>query len=439
MNSIFGSLHAGGAIAEIFSGNSFVDRCLRFERELARVQAGLGVIPQEAALEIERVAHVENINFALLAEKTCVVGLPVVGLVGQLVALCRHDWGQYVHYGATTQDVMDCAVALQMTEALALIDTSLRDIAARLDSLALAHVATVQAGRTNQQHALPITFGFKAAVWASGVRRQIDRLEQLRPRAAIGQLAGAVGTLASFGDLGHETRAQLLNKLGLREPAIAWHGMRDIPAEAVLFLSQFAATLGKIGRDVLILSSTEFAELAFAAGRGASSTMPQKNNPVAASSMVALSRMLFHAAPMMLDASLVENERSLDAWYVELHALPHCFSLAASLLVQTETMLAELTVDADRMAANASMTGSAIVSETLQMALARHIGLNRAHELISHAHRQSRLDGTPLADHIRAQFPTSSGVDIPEELFEVAFHTRFGAREVAAALKTTGT
>jgi 3-carboxy-cis,cis-muconate cycloisomerase len=438
MNSLFNGLHAGGAIAEIFSGHSFVDRCLRFERALAAVQAGLGVIPEEAALEIERRALVENIDFALLSEKTSVVGLPVVGLVEQLVVLCRDDRGQYVHYGATTQDVMDCAVALQMTEALALIDTSLNAIASRLDDLALAHAETVQAGRTNQQHALPITFGFKAAVWAAGVRRQIERLDQLRPRAATGQLGGAVGTLASFGDLGQETRAQVLKKLGLREPAIAWHNMRDIPAEAVLFLSQLAATLGKIGRDVLLLSSTEFSEVAFAAGRGASSTMPQKNNPVAASSMVALSRMLFHAAPMMLDASLVENERSLDAWYIELHALPHCFSLAGSLLAQTHTMLAELTVQADRMSVNAAMTGSAIVSETLQMALAGHIGLNRAHELVSRAHRQSRVDKLPLADHIRAQLPAASGIGIPEELFEVAFHTRFGAREVAAVCKKAG-
>lgn len=432
MNQLFSDLHNGGAIADIFSERSFIDRCLRFERALAGVQAELGVIPSEAAQEIGRVAHVDNIDFAQLRQKTQSVGLPLVGLVSQVVRLCRADLGQYVHYGATTQDAMDCALVLQMQEALALVSDSLAHISADLDALATTHQGTMQAGRTNQQHALPITFGFKAAVWNSGLRRQIDRLEQVQKRVAAGQLGGAVGTLASLADAGHETRRRLMQKLGLSEPAIAWHAMRDGPTEAVLLLSQIAATLGKIGQDMLMLSSTEVGELAFAADRGASSTMPQKNNPVAASSVVALSRMLFHAAPMMLDASLVENERSLDAWYVELHAVPQCFCLMGALLSQARTMLDELVIDTGKMASNVTLTGGAIVSETVQMELARSIGLNRAHELVARACQQSKADGISMPT---ALVDLSPGLDeaMVDSLLDVARHLPFGVREIEAA------
>lgn len=436
MNPLFSDLHDGGPIAEIFSERGFIDRCLRFERALAAAQAGQGVIPREAASEIQRVAHVDNIDLAKLKQKTRTVGLPMVGLVEQVVRLCHADLGQFVHYGATTQDAMDCALALQMQEALVLVDGSLARIADLLATLAEAHKRSLQAGRTNQQHALPVTFGFKAAVWHAGVRRQMARLAQIRRRAAVGQLGGAVGTLASLGDTGHETRRRVLRELGLQEAPIAWHCMRDGPTEAVLLLSQIAGTLGKIGRDLLMLSSTEVGEVGFAAGRGASSTMPQKNNPVAASSVVALARMLFHTAPMMLDACLVENERSLDAWYVELHAMPMCFSLAGALLGQAITMLEELRVDADRMARNVALTGGAIVTETVQMELARHIGLNRAHELVARACQKAASEGVSITGALMSLHP---GLQIAEldPLLDPAHHIPFSVREVRAALHAT--
>jgi 3-carboxy-cis,cis-muconate cycloisomerase len=433
MNSLFDGLHGGGAIAEVFSEQHFIACCLRFERSLARVQAELGVIPPAAAAEIERVAHARNIDVPALKAKIGSVGLPIVGLVDQVVKLCSDDLGQYLHYGATTQDVMDCALALQMKEALGLVDTALLSIVARLDALAETHKATIQAGRTNQQHALPLTFGFKAAVWCAGLRRQRERLSDVVARAGTGQLGGAVGTLASFGDLGHETRRRLMLTLELAEPDIAWHSMRDIPLEAVLFLTQLAATLGKIGRDLLMLSSTEVGEVSFSAQRGASSTMPQKNNPVAASSVVALARMLFHTAPMMLDASLVENERSLDAWYLELHALPRCFELTGAVLLQTQTMLDELQVHPARMKQNTAMLGDGIVSETVQMELAKQVGLNRAHALVSRAYAQSRAEGSSVMQVLRSLPPETLAAPLPEAAVDVNYHLAFGAREVDAA------
>lgn len=434
MNHLFDDLHDGGEIAAVFSETNYLDCCLRFERALAQVQGELGVIPSEAAREIARMARVENIDAALVRKKTANVGLPIVGLVSQVVALCADDLGQYTHYGATTQDVMDCAQALQMQQALGLVRAALADIVQRLDGLAARHQATAQAGRTNQQHALPLSFGFKAAVWREGVVRHLERLDQLAPRAALGQLGAAVGTLASLSESGHETRRRVLQALGLGEPAIAWHAMRDGPTEVVLALSQIAATLGKIGRDLLMMSSTEVGEVAFAAGRGASSTMPQKNNPVAASSVVALARMLFHTAPMLLDASQVENERSLDAWYIELHAVPQCFRLTGALLGQAQTMLEELDVHPDRMAANLELTGGAIVSETVQMALAPHIGLNRAHALVSEA-CQAKAQGGSMVQALQAR-QTALDAHALQALLDVRGHNRYAAREVQAVLSS---
>jgi 3-carboxy-cis,cis-muconate cycloisomerase len=432
MNALFSELHEGGAIGAAFSQYRLIEHCLRFERALAQVQAQQGIIPGAAALEIARVAHLPNIDLQLLKQKTSLVGLPIVGLVAQVVALCENDLGQYVHYGATTQDTMDCALALQMQEALDLVDAALRRLTVSLDGLAADYAAALQPGRTNQQHALPVTFGFKAAVWNAAVKRHLERLAQIRARTAVGQLGGAVGTLASMGDAGHETRRLLLRELGLAEPAIAWHAMRDGPTEAALLLAQIAATWAKIGRDLLVMSSTEVGEVRFAAGRGASSTMPQKNNPIAASSVVALAHMLCRTAPLLLDGSQVEHERSLDAWYIELHAMPMCFSLAGALLGQAEVMLAELSVDTARMTRNVALTGGAIVTETVQMELARYIGLNRAHDLVARACQQAQQAGSTITDALAQLYPEMEA-DRLQALLEPSAHTVYCMREVQAA------
>jgi len=432
MNSLFSALHEAGPMAEVFSDEAFIAHCLRFERELAAVQAELGVIPPAAARAIAQAAQPDRIDLAVLRQRTRIVGLPIVGLVDQVVAACEGDLGQYTHCGATTQDVMDCASALQMLQALALIDAALGRLVQTLGDLAQQHAGTLQAGRTNQQHALPLSFGFKVAVWQAGLQRHRERLQQLLPRVRVGQFGGAVGTLASFGEHGPETRRRVLARLGLAEPPIAWHAMRDTPTEAVLLLSQIGATLGKIGRDALMLSSTEVGEIGFAAHRGASSTMPQKSNPVAASSVVALAKMLSHTAPMMLDASSIENERSLDAWYIELHALPMAFRLAGALLLQAETMFAEWVVDAERMARNAQLTEGAIVGESVQMALADALGLNRAHALLSDAFRSARVEGVPVQQVLARLLGPE--VALQPEWFMLESHLDFSRAAVAGQL-----
>jgi len=435
MNALFGSLHGDPVIDDIVSVRGSIERCLRFESALAQVQGRLGLIPPAAAREIERVARLEFIDLDQIVARTAMVGLPIVGLVEQLGRQCSGDLGQYVHFGATTQDVMDTACALQLRDAFAHLAEGVATIDVRLDALSHRHADAVMAGRTNHQHALPLSFGFKAAVWRAGVLRHRERLAQTAARCAVGQFAGAVGTLASLPGIGPQVRAQLLQKLGLAEPAIAWHAARDLPIEAIGVLAQLAATLGKIAVDLLDLSQTEIAEVAFAAGalRGQSSTMPQKRNPVSACSVVALSRLLFQQHGAMLQAGMLQHERALDAWYVELHALTEGLRLAGGVVRHARLMLDSLAVDPARMAENLQLTRGAITAESLQMALAGRLGLHRAHELIGELCEAASRSGLPLAE-VAGRTPAIAEAMTPDELqqaLDTGRHAEFAGVELA--------
>jgi 3-carboxy-cis,cis-muconate cycloisomerase len=435
MNELFTALHGDPVIDQIVSVRGSLDRCLAFEAALARVQGRLGIIPPEAAADIDRVAQIALIDVDAVIARTATVGLPIVGLVEQLGRLCRGELGQFVHYGATTQDVMDTATALQLRDCFVRLEEGLAGIDRRLDALSQEHSGTMMAGRTNHQHALPLSFGFKAAVWRSGVVRHRERLAQTLARCAVGQFGGAVGTLASLlPDQGPQVRAALMRELGLAEPPIAWHAARDIPIEAVGTLAQLAATLGKIAGDLLDLSQTEIAEVAFVAGpaSGRSSTMPQKRNPVSASSVVALSRLLFQQHASMLHAGLLQHERALDAWYGELHALPEALRLAGGVVRHAVAMLDCLSVDPGRMAGNLQITQGAISAESLQMALAARLGLQRAHELIGELCDVAARSGSSLAE-VAAGTPAIAEALTVHELRDAlgsARHARFAAQEL---------
>lgn len=435
MNELFTALHGDPVIDQIVSARGTLARYLVFEAALARVQGRLGIIPAEAAAEIERVARPELIDLEEIRLRTATVGLPIVGLVEQLGRLCRGGLGQYLHYGATTQDVMDTACALQLRDCFVRVEEGLAAIDARLEALSQEHAATMMAGRTNHQHALPLSFGFKAAVWRSGVLRHRERLAQALTRCAVGQFGGAVGTLASFAPgQGPRVRAALMQELGLAEPAIAWHAARDIPIEAVGTLAQLGATLGKIATDLLDLSQTEIAEVAFVAepGSGRSSTMPQKRNPVSASSVVALARLLFQQHGAMLQAGLLQHERALDAWYGELHAVTEALQLAGGLVRHAVAMLDGLDVDVRRMAGNLLLTQGAITSESLQMAIAGRLGLQRAHQLVGELCDSAGRTGSTLAD-VAAGTPAVAevlGVQELREALSAARHARYSKQEL---------
>jgi 3-carboxy-cis,cis-muconate cycloisomerase len=279
------------AMRTVFSDKALIQRYIDVEVALAKAEARCGVIPAEAAEVIARESVLSRIDFDHMREETDIVGYPILPLVHQLVAMCG-EAGRYVHWGATTQDIMDTAVVLQVRDALAIVDADIRALRTILADLAAKHRDTPMAGRTHLQQALPVTFGYKVAIWLAMFDRHQERLAQLRPRVEVVEFAGAAGTLASLGDKGLEVQRALAAELGLGVPATTWHVARDGFAEAVNLLALVTGSLGKIALDIMIMASTEFAEVyePFVKGRGASSTMPQKRNPISSELMLAASQ-----------------------------------------------------------------------------------------------------------------------------------------------------
>jgi 3-carboxy-cis,cis-muconate cycloisomerase len=391
-SALFRDMFGTAPMREVFDDRAYVARCIDAETALARAQAKAGLIPAMAAAEITERASVERIDFDALRAETEIVGYPILGLVRQLSAMCG-DAGRYVHWGATTQDIMDTATMLQCKQAVALIETQLTEVRRALRSLAETHANTVTAGRSHLQHALPVTFGFRAAVWLSALNRHAERLAQARERALMVEFGGAAGTLASLGDPGPAlaVRAGFAAELGLSDPQITWHVARDGLVELVSLLAAIGGSLGKIAYDVMLMASNEFGELAepFVEGRGASSTMPQKRNPISSELMLAASKMLRERAALMLDAMVQDFERATGPWHLEWSAVPESFLLASSALGQAAFMLNGLSVDRERMRSNLDLTGGLIVAEAVMMGLAPALGRQQAHDIVYDACRSA--------------------------------------------------
>jgi 3-carboxy-cis,cis-muconate cycloisomerase len=405
-SGIFADMFGTAAMCEVFGNDAFVARCVEVEAALARAQARLGIIPAEAAEAITHAANSltsgrEALDLARLKRETETVGYPILPLVRQLAKLAGAA-GRYLHWGATTQDIMDTAAVLQIFGGLRLIEEDLTAVRSHLAELARKYRDTPIAGRTHLQHALPVTFGYKAAVWLYALDRHAERLHQLRPRVLLVQFGGAAGTLASLGDgeEGLKTRAELAGELGLGDPPITWHVVRDGIAETVQVLALLGGSLGKIAYDVMLMSATEFGEAAepFVQGRGSSSTMPQKRNPISCEQILAAAKVLRQHAGLVLDAVVTDFERATGPWHVEWVALPEAFGYAAGALHQTRFMLGGLIVDADRMAKNLAMTHGLIVAEAVMMGLAPHTGRNEAHDLVYDACRVAIETDRPLLD-----------------------------------------
>jgi len=374
----------------VFDDRAYVARCIDAETALARAQARAGLIPEAAAAAITEQAQVDRIDFDAMRAETEIVGYPILPLVRQLSSMCG-EAGRYVHWGATTQDIMDTATMLQCQQAVALIETQLDEVRAALSSLVARHARTVTAGRTHLQHALPVTFGFRAAVWLSALNRHAERLQQAKARALMVEFGGAAGTLASLGGSADslKVRAYYAAELGLQDPSITWHVARDGLVELVSLLAAIGGSLGKIATDVMLMASSEFGEVAepFVEGRGASSTMPQKRNPISSELMLAAAKMLRERAALMLDAMIQDFERATGPWHLEWSAVPESFLLAASSLHQAAFMLRGLSVDEARMRENLDLTGGLIVAEAVMMGLAPVLGRQQAHDIVYDACR----------------------------------------------------
>jgi 3-carboxy-cis,cis-muconate cycloisomerase len=397
---IFRDIFTTAEMRRVFSDEQRTAYYLEIEAALARVQGRLGIIPAEAAREIEAKCRVENIDFQKLKATTERIGYPILGVVQQIVALCDKGLGEWCHWGATTQDITDTATIMQIRAALDLVERDMEKITSALADLARRHRDTPMAGRSNLQQAVPLTFGFKCACLLAAMQRHRERLKELRPRVLVGEFAGAVGTLASLGSEGLKVQEGLMAELGLRQPEIAWHTVRDRIGEVGCFLGLLTSTLGKISMDVKLLMQTEVGEVyePFHEGRGSSSTMPQKRNPISClyiHSTVALVRQ--HVAAL-LEAAVADHERSTGPWEIEWIALPEIFLLASGALTQTRDLVSGLQVDEKQMRANLDLTHGNIVSEAVMMGLGPHLGRQRAHDLVYDVCRKSATTGQPLAD-----------------------------------------
>jgi 3-carboxy-cis,cis-muconate cycloisomerase len=403
-SAIFRDIFTTPAMREIWSDENRVQKYLDFEGALARAQAKLGIIPKNAAAEIVKHCDVKKMDFAKLKERTERVGYPVLPVVNQLIALCKNDLGEWAHWGATTQDITDTATILQIRQSLDLIEQDINGCADALAKLARKHRDTVMVGRSNLQQAVPITFGYKMATLLGAFERHRERLAQLRKRVEVGEFGGAAGTLSSLGKNGLRVQAALMKELKLGQPDISWHTVRDRIAEVGCFLGLVAGTCGKIAFDIKLLMQTEVEEVMepFHAGRGGSSTMPQKRNPISSVYVTAQSAVVKQHVAALLEAMIEDHERSTGPWEIEWIVLPEIFMLTAGALAQTRFVLEGLEVKPDKMRANLDITKGLIMTEAVMMGLGAKLGRNKAHDLLYDIARKAVQSGEHLLDALEA-------------------------------------
>jgi 3-carboxy-cis,cis-muconate cycloisomerase len=385
--AVLGAVFGSDAMRAILDERTALARMLAVEAALARAQARLGLIPADAAQAITDAADIDRLDMPALAAATRNMGFPTVGLVKQLSALAGAEAGRWTHYGATTQDILDTALVLQLRDALVLFEADLARLLAALARLARAHRGTVMAGRTHAQQALPITFGFKAALWLDPLITMRERLAQLRPRVLRLQFGGAVGTLASLGADGPRVAAELARELDLALPPIPWHVARDGVAEFGCWCGLLAGALAKPATDVMLLMQSEVGEASepAAPGKGGSSTMPQKRNPIGCEYVIVQARGAQALVPQLLGAMVHEHERGAGAMQLEQLALGQLLLLAHGALATLIPIAEGLVVDAARMRRNLEAGGGLIMSEAVMMGLAPVLGRGTAHEVVHHA------------------------------------------------------
>lgn len=400
---LFRNLFGTDEVRAIFDDKAYIQQCVDVETALARAQSLVGIIPEDAGQRITESCSSATIDYDKLSHETEIVGYPILPLVRQLSAACGEDHGKYVHWGATTQDIQDTASVLQMQAGLDMIGAKLHSLISTLSGLAAKYKEIAMAGRTHMQHALPVTFGYKCAVYLSSFQRHLERLEQLKPRCLLVQFGGAAGTLASLGstDAGLRVRKALAKELGMNDTSITWHTARDGIAEIMNFLALVGGSLAKVAVDIIAMSSNELGEVSepFVPHRGASSTMPQKRNPISSEVILAASKMLRANAGLCLDAMVTDFERASGPWHLEWAAVPESFVVAVSALSQADFALSGLVVNVGQMERNLNSTRGLIVAEAVMMELASHVGRQKAHDVVYEACKEtieSEDEGTLL-------------------------------------------
>ncbi len=392
---------------EIFDETRILQSMLDFEAALARAQFKVGIVPFTAAERIAACCKAAQFNLEALRDGAAVSGNTAIPLVKQLTALVREkspEAAGFVHFGATSQDVIDTALVLQLRVELELVEALVGRACDALALLTRLHRDTPMAGRTWLQQAVPITFGLKTAGWLDSLLRHRERLLELRPRVLVLQFGGAAGSLASLGGRGVEVATALAGELNLALPDVPWHANRDRIAEVATFHGLLAGTLGKIARDISLLMQTEIADAAEASapGRGGSSTMPHKRNPVACAAILAAAIRVPGLVGTVLSAMPQEHERGLGGWHAEWETLPEICTITLGALEKTVGMLIGLQVFPEAMRQNLDRTNGLIFAEAISMALAASMGKDRAHAAVEEASLRASSDGKPLREVIQA-------------------------------------
>ena len=394
-------LFRSSAVDNVFTDRSTLQGMLDFEVALARAEARIGVIPASASAAIATKCRAELFDTAALAQAASRAGNIAIPLVKHLTALVAKKDKQaahFVHWGATSQDAIDTGCILQLRQALDLIARDLDSLAQPLGALAQKHRSTLITGRTWMQHALPTTLGVKIAGWLDAVVRHRARLTETRKRCLVLQFGGAVGTLAALGTRGPDVASLLAAELGLGLPDLPWHSQRDRIVEIGLTLSLCAGTVGKIARDISLHVQTEVAEIFEPAGegRGGSSTMPHKRNPVSSAVILQAAIRVPGLVGSLLTAMMQEDERGLGGWHAEWEILPDIVQLTAGAIHHLATIVPNLELDVQRMRKNLDLTQGLIFAEAASMALGEKIGRAQAHEIVEAACARARKDKRDL-------------------------------------------
>lgn len=418
-NQLFDAYFTAPAMRAIFCDAGRVQGMLDFEAALARAEARVGMIPAEAVAPIEAACKAELYDYPALAQAIATAGnsaIPLVKALGKRIAATAPEAERYVHLGATSQDAMDSGLVLQLRAAIALLESDLATLADALAAKAERHIDTPLAGRTWLQQATPVTLGMKLAGVLGAVTRHRQRLSEIKPRLLSLQFGGASGSLAALGEAGWAVSGALAQELELTLPEQPWHTQRDRLVEFASLLGMIAGSLGKLGRDLSLLMQTEAGEVfePSAPGKGGSSTMPHKRNPVSAAVLIGAATRAPGLVATMFSAMPQEHERSLGLWHAEWDTLPELCCLVSGSLQQALLVVPGLEVDAARMRANLELTQGLVLAEAVSIALAQKIGRDAAHHLIEQCCKQAVREGVHLRTVLGANAEVSAQLSADE-------------------------
>ena len=381
---LFANNYSMPEVRQLFDDTTMVQNWLDIESALAQTQAEMGIIPQEAADEISRKAHVENLDLTAIGHGVDAIHHSLVPTLRALQSICENGAGEYIHMGLTTQDVIDTGFIISLKKGFKIIYDNLRTCEDHLLGMIKKYRDTAMAGRSHTQQGVPITFGYKCANWASEIERDLLRMESCYQRCFVGELFGALGTMAGFGPRGMEVSDRTIKRLGLDIPNISWHTSRDRMAEICHVVSIACCTLGRMGNELAKMQMTEIGEVAegFTPGEVSSSTMPHKRNPNGFEALQCLARLVKGEAATAQESMFCEHERDGALWKIEWKTVNECIILASACSAKGAKILENLQVYPERMQENLFIARGLMMSERVMMALGQKIGKQTAHEVV---------------------------------------------------------